>query len=71
MVAGYPVESVEAGRTAPTPNIARFASKAPADYAIPAIGSNEFAVAIVAQRCRLSAAVARRVVELIGMGGAV
>ena len=70
MAARSKIERGEAGDTAPAPNVARFASKAITPYPVVGIPSTEYAVRIIGARCRLSAAVARRVVELIGMGRA-
>ncbi len=70
MTATCPVERGEAVGAAPSPNVARFTSKAITPYPVVGIPSTEYAVRIIGARCRLSAAVARRVVELIGMGGA-
>ncbi|GGE05580.1 hypothetical protein GCM10011529_09960 [Polymorphobacter glacialis] len=69
MMAKLLPERVEAAPTAPTPNVARFTSKAVPAYPDPRIGSTEYAARIIGARCRLSPAVANSVIELVGMGG--
>jgi hypothetical protein len=72
MAARCPIERVEAPRKAPTPNIACLIGAAIPHYPVTGIGSTtEYAAHVIAARCRLSPAVALRVVELIGMGASV
>ena len=70
MTAKYPVKRVEAVSAASTPNVARCVSKAIAQYPVTGIGSTEYAARVIGARCRLSPAIARKVIELVGMGGA-
>lgn len=70
MTARYSTEWVGAAIPAPTTFIARLASKANPQYPVIGIGSTtEYAAYVIAARCRLSPAVARKVVELVGIGG--
>jgi hypothetical protein len=69
-LARYQAERGGAGDTAPAPNVARFASKAIPPYPVAGIGSTDYAARIIGARCRLSPAVARKVVELVGIGSA-
>lgn len=55
---------------APLPIVASFVGPAPFPYPFPNIGSTEFAARIIGVRHRLSPAVARTIVELVGIGGA-
>jgi len=64
-----PAERVEARRKAPTPNIASLVGTAIPHYPAIGSGSTEYAAHVIAARCRLSPALARRVVELGGIGG--
>jgi hypothetical protein len=55
---------------APLRNVTGLASTAIASYPFTGIGSTDYAAGVIGARCRLSPAVARTVVELIGIGGA-
>ena len=69
MTARCPTGRVEACRKAPTPNIASLVGPAISHYPVTGNGSIEYAARVIAARCRLSPALARRVVELGGIGG--
>jgi hypothetical protein len=70
MAARCPKERVKAPRKASTPNIASLVGAAIPQYPVTGIGSTHYAATVIAARCCLSPAVALRVVELIGLGGA-
>jgi hypothetical protein len=55
---------------APLRSITGLHSTARPLYPVAGTGSTEYAAHVIAARCRLSPSLARRVVELIGMGGA-
>lgn len=69
MAARFMPERGEAAPTAPTPIVARSLSKAIASYPDTVISSTEYALLVIGARCRLSAAVARKAIELAGIGG--
>jgi hypothetical protein len=69
MAARLQIEGVEAPRKAPTPNIACLIGAAISQYPVVGLGSTEYAAGVIAARCHLSPAVARKVVELVGIGG--
>ena len=69
MMAKALIERGEAGDTAPTPNVARYCSKATVAYNVAGIGSTAYAARVIGERCNLSPAVALKVVELGGIGG--
>ena len=70
MLARYPVERGEAVLPAPAPQIASLVGAAFPQYPFTGIGSTEYAARVIGARCRLSPAIARKVSELVGMGGA-
>jgi hypothetical protein len=70
MAARYKCEREEAAPTAPSQLVARSVSKAIATYPDAVISSTEYALLVIGVRCRLSAAVARKAIELAGIGGA-
>lgn len=63
-------ERAEACRKAPALMIACLDGAAITQYPFTGIGSTEYAALVIGARCNLSPAVARSVVELIGIGGA-
>lgn len=54
--------------TVPTLRFARFYNRAISQYPHSPLGSNELAARVIGERFRLSPAVARTVVELVGYG---
>lgn len=66
MMAGNRIERGEAVAPAPAPNVAL---QAIANYPASRIDATAYPVRVIAARFRLSPAVARKVVELGGIGG--
>lgn len=54
---------------APLRNVTGLNSTATPLYPFAWVGSTEYAARIIAARCRLSPSTARKVVELVGIGG--
>ena len=69
MLARYPAERGEAVLPAPAPQIASLVGAAFSQYPFTGIGSTNYAALVIGVRCNLSPAVARRVVEWVGIGG--
>lgn len=69
MMARCSIERAEACRKAPAPEIASLVGSASIHYCATGSSSTEYEARIIAAQCRLSSAVARRVIELIGLRG--
>ena len=71
MMARYPVERGGTVLPVPAPQIASLVGAAFPQYPFTGIGSTaDYAALVIGARCNLSPAVARSVVELVGIGGA-
>ncbi len=69
MMARYPVERGGAVLPVPAPQIASLVGAAFPQYPFTGIRSTDYAALVIGARCNLSPAVARKVVELVGIGG--